>query len=111
MGYIYTLRQMPPKKKQNLFDFQINQEKPLAERTLANYRNALEKLATKGIKSKEDILNNASKVVSLITELCDTKLQRNYMFAAIYYATGQQDYQKDPRGLPIYKAFQENYKS
>jgi hypothetical protein len=33
------------------------------------------------------------------------------MFAAIFYATGRQDYEKDPRGLPLFKAFQENYKS
>ena len=101
---------MPPKKKQLLFDFKENPDKPLADRTLANYKNALEKLASKGIKNKEDILNNAQKVVSLIPELCTTQLQTNTMFAAIYYATGHQDYTADTRGLPIFKAFQENYK-
>ena len=102
---------MPPKKKQSLFEFVENPDKPLADRTLANYKNALEKLASRGIKNKEDILNNASKVVTLIDELCDTKLKKNYMFAAIYYATGQQDYDKDTRGLPIFNAFRDNYKS
>jgi hypothetical protein len=102
---------MPRAKKQLLFDFVENPDKPLAERTLANYKNALEKLASKGIKNKNDILNNAKKVVSFIPELCDTKLQKNTMFAALFYATGRQDYEKDPRGLPIFKAFQENYKS
>lgn len=102
---------MPRSKKQLLFEFEENPDKPLADRTLANYKNALEKLASKGIKNKNDILNNAKKVVSLVDELCDSKLQRNYMFAAIFYATGKQDYEKDSRGLPLFKAFQENYKS
>lgn len=102
---------MPRHKKELTFDFVENPEKPLAERTLANYKNALEKLASRGIKSKKDILANASTVVALIPELCDTKLQKNIMFAAIFYATGRQDYEKDPRGLPLFKAFQENYKS
>lgn len=102
---------MPRAKKQLTFEFVENPDKPLAERTLANYKNALEKLATKGIKNKNDILSNASTVVSLVPELCDTKLQKNIMFAALFYATGRQDYEKDARGLPIFKAFQENYKS
>lgn len=93
------------------FDFQINPEKELAARTLANYRNALNKLAADGIKNKQDILNNADKTVELIKQHGTTKLKRNYLFAAVFYATGRQDYENDPRGLPIFKAFQENYKS
>jgi hypothetical protein len=104
---------MPPRPKNNSakFEFELNPEKSLAPRTIATYKSYLNQLAAKGIKNKNDILSNASKVVEIVKEIGDTKIKRNYLYAAIFYATGKQDYEKDSRGLPIFKGFQENYKS
>jgi len=109
--YIYS--DMPPKPRNTgpKFEFVLNAEKSLAPRTIATYKSYLNQLAAKGIMNKEDILSKASKVAEIVKEIGDTKIKRNYLFAAIFYATGRQDYEKDPRGLPIFKAFQENYKS
>jgi hypothetical protein len=104
---------MPPKPRNTgpKFEFELNPEKSLAPRTIATYKSYLNKLAEKGIKNKNDILSNPQKVVDIVKEIGDTKIKRNYLFGAIFYVTGRQDFEKDPRGLPIFKAFQENYKS
>jgi hypothetical protein len=99
-----------PRKPKSSFDFVENPEKPLAASTLTSYKRYLNKLGEAGFKNKEALLTNAPEVVKTIEELATTKIQKNYFFAAIFYATGRQDYEKDPRGLPIFKAFQDNYK-
>lgn len=100
-----------PKQFTSLFDFKLNPEKTLSDQTIAKYKRHLNHLAEEGIKNKEDILNNPNKVLEIIKSKGTSQLKKNYYFASIFYATGRQDYEKDPRGLPLFKAFQENYKS
>ena len=98
-----------PKKFESQFDFQPNPEKNVTAQTLANYKRHLNHLAQEGIKNKDDILNNPQKVVDIIKKNGNTQVKKNFYYASVFYATGRQDYEKDPRGLPIFKAFQENY--
>lgn len=102
---------MPRKPKELLFQFVENPDKPLADSTLKSYKRYLNHLAKEGFKNKDDLLNNSTKVVETIKRIGDTKLKRNYLYASIFYITGKIDFEKDPRGLPLYNGFQENYKS
>lgn len=92
------------------FDFVISSEKTLADSTIKTYRRYLNLLAARGFKNRESLLANSKQVVDTITELGDSQIKRNNFYAAVFYSTGRLDFDKEPRGLPLYKGFQENYK-
>lgn len=99
-----------------VFDFQYNPEKSIQPSTQKVYKQKLNALArnTLGpdgkprILNKTDILNNIPLVVEHIQGL-KSKQGKSISFAAVFYAIGRQDFDADPRGLPLYKAFQEHY--
>jgi hypothetical protein len=101
---------MPPKQKEQ-FEFIENLEKPLADSTLASYKRHLNLLAKEGFKNREDLLNNSPKVVETIKRIGTSKVKRNFLYAAVFYITGRLDLISEPRGVPLYNGFQENYKS
>lgn len=99
------------------FDFVNNPEKTITPSTAKLYKQKLNSL-TKNflqedgkskIKNKEDILNHAKDVADFVKGL-SSKQMRSLMLGAIFYAIGRQDFDKDPRGKPLFEAFQENYK-
>ena len=100
-----------PRKSPMQFEFVENPEKDIADSTKKAYKNHLNQLAAAGFKNKQQLLDNAEKVVEAVKRLGTTKVKRNFFFAAIFYATGRLDFEKDSRGLPLFRAFQENYKN
>lgn len=110
-----------PRSKKNpntpVFDFQLNPEKEgLAKTTVAIYKNRLNQIAELSaldgkdpIKNKADILADPSRVVEIIHAASDDRKKRAAFFAAIFYAIGRQDLDKDPTALPLVRAFQKNY--
>ena len=102
---------MPRKPNPDQFEFVENPEKNLAPSTLISYKRYLNQLAKEGFKNKEDLLNHSVEVVKTIGRLGDTKVKRNFLYGAVFYITGKMDFQEDPRGLPLFRGFQENYKA
>ena len=97
---------MPPKKAQ--FDFVVNPDKALAPSTLASYKRYLNQLAAQGFKNKDDLIKNAEKVVEYIKSV-ESKPKRNFLYGAVFYATGRLDVEKDAKAKILYKGFQDNY--
>lgn len=92
------------------FNFQENPDKSISAGTKKIYKQKLNVLARSvNVLNKEDILNNSKEVAEYINGLTN-KQGRNLSLAAIFYAIGRQDFERDPRGYPIYQAFQDNYK-
>ena len=99
------------------FDFKDNPEKTITAGTMKTYKQKLNVLSRSVldvsgnplIKKSEDILIHADAVASYLKTITNTQ-GKNLMLASIFYAIGRQDFVKDPRGLPIFHAFQENYK-
>lgn len=99
------------------FEFQINPDKVITANTLKAYKaklNALTKATldeTKQprVRTKQDILAKPSVVLDWVQSL-PSRQSKSLAFAAIFYAIGRQDFVADPRALPIYNAFQVNYK-
>lgn len=54
-------------------------------------------------------MNQSSEVVKVLKEKELTKQGLGQYLAAIFYATGRQDFEKDPRGKIYYTLFQSNY--
>ena len=101
---------MPPKPKIE-FEFVENKDKPLADSTLVAYKRHLNMLAREGFMNKEDLLNKSPQVVETIKKIGTSKIKRNFLYASVFYSTGKMDFEKEPRGLPLFKGFQENYNS
>lgn len=99
-----------PKKSTILFEFEDNPDKPIADSTKRAYKNHLNQLAVEGFKNKDQILNNAEKVVEAIRKIGTSQVKRNFLFASVFYAVGRLDLEKDTRGKPLFDAFQKNYK-
>lgn len=102
---------MPPKQDKVVFEFVENPEKPLADSTLASYKRHLNMLAREGFLNKEDLLNKSPQVVETIKKIGTSKVKRNFLYGAVFYIVGKMDFLIEPRGLPLYKGFQENYNS
>lgn len=102
---------MPPKQQKVLFDFVENPDKPLADSTLKMYKRYLNILAQEGFQNREDLLNKSPQVVETIKRIGTSKVKRNFLYGAVFYSTGRLDFLTEPRGLPLYKGFQENYNS
>lgn len=98
------------------FDFKYNPEKSIQPSTQRVYKQKLNALArgivtTDGkqrIREGNDILNNAEDVVKYV-EGMKSRQAKSLMMGAIFYSIGRQDFEKDNRGLPLYKVFQSNY--
>lgn len=99
-----------------VFDFQYNPEKTIQPSTQKVYkqklnsltRNTLDSKGTPRIKNKTDILSNIPLVLDHIAGI-KSKQGKSITFAAVFYAIGRQDFDADPRGLPLYNAFQSHY--
>lgn len=101
---------MPPKQKTE-FEFVENPDKSLADSTLKSYKRHLNMLAREGFCNREDLLNKSPEVVETIKRIGTSKVKRNFLYAAVFYSTGKMDFLEEPRGLPLFKGFQENYNS
>lgn len=99
-----------------VFDFKYNPEKSIQPSTQRVYKQKLNALArgivtTDGkqrIKEGKDILDNAEDIVKFV-EGMKSRQAKSLMMGAIFYSIGRQDFDKDSRGLPLYKLFQSNY--
>ncbi len=99
-----------------VFDFQENTEKQIADSTKKLYKQKLNALTRNTydtenqpqILNKTDILTKVPVVMNYLDTLT-SKQAKSITFAAIFYAIGRQDFDADPRGLPLYKAFQSHY--
>lgn len=108
-------------KATDLFDFQMNPEKTLSERTLADYKKRLDTIAALSatkhkedkknplIKTKEDLLNHADYVVSLIQSASDKRLALCAFYSSVFYSVGRRDYEADPRGKIYLTEFRKVY--
>ena len=109
----YTLPRMPTAP----FEFQINPDKVITASTLKAYKSKLNALAKATVdeekqprvRTKQDILTKPSLVLEWVQSL-PSRQSKSLAFAAIFYAIGRQDFVADPRALPIYNAFQVNYR-
>lgn len=93
---------MPP------FEFVENPEKPLAQSTLASYKARLNALAKLGYRNKSLLLSNASSVRNFIEEN-QSKQMRNLYWAAVFYALGRVDAERDNNAKILVDGFQKNY--
>jgi hypothetical protein len=91
------------------FDFKPNPDKEISASTLKLYKSKLNTLSKDGFKTKDDLLNKSSDVVKALKEKDLTKQGLGQYLAAIFYAIGRQDFEKDPRGKVYYTLFQANY--
>jgi hypothetical protein len=112
-----------PRRKTDpvVFDFQINPEKTLSERTLADYKKRLDKITALSveknkenkknpiIKNKDDLLAHSDYVVSLIKQMSDKRLALCAFYSSVFYSTGRQDYESDARGKIYYEEFRQVY--
>lgn len=112
-----------PKRKTDpvVFDFQLNPEKTLSERTLADYKKRLDKITALSvekhkedkknpiIKNKEDLLAHSEYVVRLIKQISEKRLALCAAYSSVFYSTGRQDYEADARGKIYYEEFRHVY--
>lgn len=108
----------PQKKSVPTFAFVPNPEKAsLAKSTVALYKGRLNKIAAlsseeegkKPVLTAADLLAEPQRVVDLIHAHTDQRQKRAAFFAAIFYAIGRQDLDKNPTALPYVEAFRKNY--
>lgn len=108
-------------KPEQVFDFQINQTKSLAERTLKSYKKELQNITNLSveehkinvlspiIKNKDDLLAYPGYVISLINKMTDKRLTKCAAYSAIFYMVGRRDLDQDITTLPYVIAFREQY--
>lgn len=101
---------MPKPTPDHTFDFQMNPEKTVSDRTLTDYQKRLQKITLASaekhkesntnpiIKTKDDLLNHSEYVVHLIQQLSDKRLALCAFYSAVFYAIGRQNYDEDTRG-------------
>ena len=106
-----------------VFEFKINPEKKLAERTVKSYKKHLQDITDWSvfenerdssvpiIKTRADLLAHTKSVIGLINEHTDKRLTKCGFYSAIFYILGRQDLDKDITTLPYIYAFREVYYS
>lgn len=91
-----------------MFEWQDNPEKSIADSTKRLYQQKLNTLSKSGYKNRNDLLNNATAIVSFI-DTKNSRQTRSLYYAAIFYILGRVDFDAEPRAKPFYEAFQKNY--
>ena len=104
-----------------VFEFKINPEKKLAERTVKSYKKHLQDITDWSvfenerdssvpiIKTRADLLAHTKSVIGLINEHTEKRLTKCGFYSAIFYILGRQDLDKDITTLPYIYAFREVY--
>lgn len=109
------------KKEKEGFEFQERTDKTLSKATLANYKRFLNEIYSIAlqkhqedetkvtIKNKDDLLNHADYVISIIKEITTDRMKICGIFSAIFYVLGRQDFNQDKRGEAYTLEFRKSY--
>lgn len=104
-----------------VFEFEVNPQKQLSEKTVQIYRNHLNRITEasyqqsladkrkKVIKSKKDLVAKQSRVVDIILAASESRQTRCGMFSAVFYAVGEKNLNRNKKMKSFVEEFRKIY--
>ena len=104
-----------------VFEFEMNPNKQLSDKTIQIYRNHLNKITEasyresltdkrkKIIKNKKDLLAKQARVVEIILKATESRQTRCGMFSAVFYAVGEKNLNRNKKMKNLVDEFRKIY--
>lgn len=104
-----------------VFEFELNPDKQLSDKTISIYRNHLNKITEasyqqsladkrkKVIKNKKDLVAKQARVVDIILNASESRQTRCGMFSAVFYVVGQKNLNRNKKMKSFVDEFHKVY--